>query len=139
MLATYAKAQYEEMQVQTTPEKLIVMLYDGVLRFLRMGVACMRNEDLAGQGVNLTKAQDILLYLDSTLNPDAGKLTVELRTIYRYCVQRVLYANAENRAEYVDEVIALLEPLREAWETAGLVSASERHGVPHPAFTGRAA
>ena len=67
MLAAYARSQYQEMQVQTTPGKLVVMLYDGALRFLHLGLNALRRGDLEEQGANLSKAQQILFELVSTL------------------------------------------------------------------------
>src|ERR1051326_6875376 len=96
MLATYARAQYEEMQVQTTPGKLVVMLYDGALRFLHLGLEAMRRGDLEGQGQNLGKAQSILCELTTTLDPRGGELAGELLRIYQYCVKRLLIANAKD-------------------------------------------
>src|SRR5690242_15974871 len=105
MLTTYARAQYAEMQVQTTPGKLVIMLYDGALRFLRLGRDAMAHGDRAAQGVNLGRAQEILCHLDCTLNLEAGRIAADLRMSYRYFIRRLLIANAEDRLDHVDEVI----------------------------------
>src|SRR2546423_1654067 len=118
MLASYATSQYQELQVQASPGKLVVMLYDGALRFLHLGLDAMGRGDGETQGVNLGKAQNILSHLRDTLDMSAGPIAARLDAIYRYCLKRLLDANAENRAEYVEEVIALLIPLRDAWEHA---------------------
>ncbi len=118
MIAAYARSQYEEMQVQTTPGKLVVMLYDGALRFLQMGLDAMRRGDREAQGVNLGKAQNILCELMNTLDLRAGDLAYSLQSLYRYCLRRLLIAHAEDRPECVEEVIRLMTPLREAWEQA---------------------
>jgi flagellar protein FliS len=118
MLQAYAKSQYEEMQVQTTPGRLVVMLYDGALRFLHLGLDALQRGDRPAQGLNLGKAQNILLELMNTLDMSAGKLAYSLDSLYRYCLKRLLIANAEDRAEGVEEVIRLMLPLRDAWEQA---------------------
>jgi flagellar secretion chaperone FliS len=118
MIAAYARSQYQEMQVQTTPGRLVVMLYDGALRFLHMGLDALERGDREAQGVNLGKAQNIVCELLNTLDLRMGDLAGNLASLYRYCLQRLLIANAENRGEYVQEVIRLLSPLREAWEQA---------------------
>jgi flagellar protein FliS len=118
MLAAYARSQYEEMQVQTTPGRLVVMLYDGALRFLHMGLEAVRRGDLEVQSLNLGKAQTILCELIATLDMGAGELAQGLLSIYGYCQERLLLANAEDRAEYVEEVIRLMSSLRDAWEHA---------------------
>lgn len=118
MLAAYARSQYEEMQVQTTPGRLVVMLYDGAVRFLHLGRDAMLRGDVEAQGLNLGKAQNILCELISTLDMDAGDMGGHLHAIYHYCLEQLLRANAEDRAETVDEVVRLLSSLREAWEYA---------------------
>lgn len=118
MLATYARSQYEEMQVQTTPGRLVVMLYDGAVRFLHVGRDALLRGDIEVQGLNLGKAQNILCELISTLDMDAGDVARNLLSIYHYCLERLLRANVEDRVEDIDEVIRLLSSLRDAWEHA---------------------
>ena len=118
MLAAYARSQYEEMQVQTTPGRLVVMLYDGALRFLHLGRAALLKGDIETQGLNLGKAQNILCELISSLDMGAGDLARDLLSIYHHCLERLLTANAEDRVEPIDEVIHLLAGLRDAWDFA---------------------
>src|SRR5438552_17893366 len=118
MLNAYARSQYQEMQVQTTPGRLVVMLYDGALRFLHLGLAALRRGDREAQGLNLGKAQNIISELLNTLDKRAGALANNLKSLYRYSLKQLLIANAEDRGEYVEEVIGLLFPLRDAWEQA---------------------
>jgi len=138
MLNTYAKAQYQEMQVQTTPSRLVVMLYDGALRFLHTALEALRRSDQEVQGTNLGKAQAILCELIDTLDMDAGGIAYQLDSIYRYCLRRLLVANADDRADYVEEVIRIMTSLREAWDQAERsLHASERlHEERAPALVG---
>jgi len=118
MLQTYAKSQYEEMQVQTTPSRLVVMLYDGALRFLHTALEALRRRDQEVQGTNLGKVQAILCELIDTLDMDAGEIAHQLDSIYRYCLRRLLVANADDRADYIEEVTRIMASLREAWDQA---------------------
>jgi flagellar protein FliS len=118
MLNAYARSQYQEMQVRTTPGRLVVMLYDGALRFLHLGLHALHRGDREAQGLNLGKAQNILVELLNTLDKRAGGLADNLESLYRYCLKQLLIAHAEDRGEYVEEVIKLMLPLRDAWEQA---------------------
>src|SRR5690242_11654794 len=118
MLSAYARSQYQEMQVQTTPGRLVVMLYDGALRFLHLALVGLLSGDPVAQGLNLGKAQDILCELLTTLDMSAGDLAHSLRAVYCHCLQRLLVANAEDRAEYIEEVAEIMTTLRDAWEEA---------------------
>lgn len=135
MLATYARSQYQEMQVQTTPGKLVVMLYDGALRFLQLGLDALRRGDWEAQGVNLGKAQNILYELMRTLDRSAGEVAVNLSAIYCYCLERLLIANAEDNAAHVEEVIRLLTTLRDAWDHAERAARAGEAEAPAPAVT----
>jgi flagellar secretion chaperone FliS len=122
----YAVELYKEASVQTSPGKLVVALYDGAIRFSLVALDAMKRGDVPDQGVNLGKAQNILVHLNATLDMSAGSVSSELSGIYTYCIQRLLVANADDRQDYVQEVVALLKPLREAWETAEKSFATER-------------
>ena len=122
----YAVELYKEATVQTSPGKLVIALYDGAIRFSLVALDAMKRGDVAVQGINLGKAQNILLHLNATLDMSAGAVSKELSGIYTYCIQRLLIANADDRQDYVQEVVALLKPLREAWEAAEKSFASER-------------
>jgi flagellar protein FliS len=106
------------MEVQTTPGRLVVMLYDGALRFLHLALDGLRRGDQEALGLNLGKAQNILIELRNTLDRSAGPLAGGLDSLYRYCLGRLLTANAEDRADYIEEVIRLMTSLRDAWEQA---------------------
>src|SRR4051812_36264504 len=96
MMTAYATAQYQEMQVQPSPERLVVMAYDGALRFLNLGLDAMRRGDRAAQGVNLGKAQRIIVELSNTLDMRAGDIALQLDRVYRYLLVRLLHANSED-------------------------------------------
>jgi flagellar secretion chaperone FliS len=118
MLRAYAKSQYEEMQVQTTPGRLVVMLYDGMLRFLQLGREALLQGDLQSQCVNLGKAQNILCELLETLDSGAGALAEQLDTIYRHWLKRLVIAHAEDRVDDLEVMIQQVASMREAWEQA---------------------
>jgi flagellar protein FliS len=136
MLQAYAKSQYEEMQVQTTPGRLVVMLYDGALRFLHTALDALRRGDREVQGTALGKAQAIVCELMETLDPDAGEIAHRLDSIYRYCLRRLLVGNSEDRADYIEEVIRLMGSLREAWDQAERSFHEGLHEERTPALVG---
>src|SRR5947209_13537484 len=136
MLAAYARSQYQEMQVQTTPGKLVVMLYDGALRFLHLGLDALRRGDLEAQALNLSKAQNILCELISSLDLGAGEVATSLLALYQYFQRRLLIANAEDRAEYIEEVIQQMTSLRDAWDYAERAVRSAEVQAREPALVG---
>ncbi len=129
MLAAYARSQYQEMEVQTTPGRLVVMLYEGAVRFLQGAHDAMLRNDMPARCYNLGRAQNILGHLMSTLDMRAGKISEDLFAIYRYCVERLLQANVEDRADHIMEVIELLSSLKISWEQAERTVRSEERSL----------
>lgn len=123
---SYATQAYKTVGVNTaveaaSPHKLILMLYDGLLRHLRLSKAYMQKGDLAAKATSLSKAISIIDQgLRAALNDDqGGDIAKHLRALYDYSERQLVYANSRNDAAKIDEVIALIEPLRTAWHGIG--------------------
>jgi flagellar secretion chaperone FliS len=108
---------YFETQVTTTSQgELLIMLYDGAIKFLVQSKAKIKEKDYAGKGILLSKAIDVISELDASLNPQkGGDLADNLHKLYFYCNTRLLNANLKLDITYVDEVIKILSGLREAY------------------------
>jgi flagellar secretion chaperone FliS len=120
-MAPTASQQYarEYMRTQTetsSPTKLVVMLYDGAVRFLSLARDKMASGDLEARHTYLVKAQRILGELLSALDFEkGGEVAKNLQRIYTYMLQQLVDANLNDRVEPIDEVIRLLRDLRESW------------------------
>ena len=113
--------QYSQVQIKTANKgKLIVLLYQGAVRNMRKAVLQMEQKDMEGKGNSLIRAQDIvleLLYaLDQKLLDEGNDLAANLQRLYLYCYRRLIHANVQADPKIVEEVIALLVNLLEAWE-----------------------
>mgnify|MGYP000846721044 CR=1 FL=1 len=107
---------YQNNQVNTSSRgKLVVMLYDGALKFLRFAMIALEEKKLDQANNNLIKAQDILNELMSTLNFDAGEISKELYRLYDFINQELLDANIHKDGEKIKKVYSMLEELRDAW------------------------
>ena len=123
---SYATHAYKTVGVNTaveaaSPHKLILMLYDGLLRHLRLSKAHMQKGDLAAKATSLSKAISIIDQgLRAALNDEqGGDIAKHLRALYDYSERQLVHANARNDVATIDEVIALVEPLRAAWHGIG--------------------
>ena len=108
---------YQRVDAQSrSPLELVVMLYDGALRFLKETEEAMRRGDLIAKRDALSKSFAILSELQSTLNVDQGGATAEsLDSLYIYMINRLTEANVQKNPAPVQEVITLLSGLRDAW------------------------
>lgn len=113
----YATPQaYRENSVLTaSPGQLVVMLYDGAIRFLRQAELAMEEGAVAHINDRMQRAEAILEELLSTLNPDAGELTERLKAIYIFCRSELISARIARDPKRVRDVIGLLSELRDAW------------------------
>lgn len=126
MIASYARNQYQETQVQTTPERLVVMLYDCAILALERAQGAMRQGDLSLQSSSLQKAQEIIGHLMGTLNLSVGQIAHDLQRIYRGCLEKLLKAHVYDDISGVEEVALILVDLRVGWVEAERQMASER-------------
>jgi len=112
-----AAQAYLQTHVQSrSPLELVVMLYDGLLRFLGDAGSAIDGGDLAGKRDGISKALAVLSELQSTLNMEqGGHLATSLDALYTYVNGRLLEATMQNDRAPLDESARLLGPLREAW------------------------
>lgn len=117
MAAYAAPKSYQLNDILTAPPgRLIVLLYDGAGRFLRQAAAAMRAGDIQRSNSSMQRAEAIINELLVTLNYDeGGDIAASLRDVYLFCRRQLGEARIERDAEKVDEVVALLAELREAW------------------------
>jgi flagellar secretion chaperone FliS len=114
---------YRQIATQTAPPgQLVLMLYEGAIRFLELGVAGFSIDDPAECNMavhnNLQRAIDIIRELNLSLNMEqGGDFAAELRRLYDYFDRRIWESNLQKRPEGVREVIRHLNVLRNAWAT----------------------
>lgn len=114
----YGRPQaYRESAVLTaSPEQLVVMLYDGALRFLRQSEVAYGEGAWQHGGERMGRAEAIIDELLATLNMDAGELAERLQAIYVFCKKTLIEARLEHDPGKIRTVIRLFADLREAWE-----------------------
>ncbi len=121
-----ASSQYVETSITTQQRgKLIVMLYDGAVKFLRVAKEKLQDGDCALKGVYIGKAQDIIAELNGCLDISAApKIARDLRALYNFLYRHLSEANIERSEKKIDECIGILEELRDAWREVAERTAS---------------
>lgn len=110
--------QYKRQQFETASQgRLILMLYEGALKNLRMALENIDKKNVNGAHRCLIKAQQIIMELNLSLNMDAGEIAENLRSLYIYIHQRLVQANVKKDGTIIQEAIDLLSELKEAWDT----------------------
>ncbi|MCD4813462.1 flagellar export chaperone FliS [bacterium] len=113
---------YQENQVFTASrEELILMLYDGVAKFLRRGMQAIDDKDDPAINYNFLRAQKIVHYLDISLDMDkGGEIAENLARLYQYINRRLTDCQMKQTRETVQEIMELVHTLRQAWYQAFL-------------------
>jgi len=109
---------YRKTEVQSrTPLELVVMLYDGALRFIGVATDAIARGDIRGRSEAISRALAIVSELQSTLDVErGGEMAASLDDMYRYLTQRMVQATVKNDAAPLDEAKRLLETLRDGWQ-----------------------
>jgi flagellar secretion chaperone FliS len=111
--------QYQLSQIETaSPGKLLIMLYDGAIRFAMQAEVAMNEKRYEEAHRFIIRTEDILTELMASLNMEAGDVSKNLYRIYEYLNWRLIQANIKRNAEMIQEVQKHLRELREAWVEA---------------------
>jgi len=121
---------YQNTKVQTSnQQQLIVMLYDGMDRFLTKAVAAIEEKDFEAAHNNLHRTGKILLELLSTLREDrGGEIAANLKRLYVYCYEEVVLANLKKDVAKIADVRQVLANLREGFQSARMGSQVQQGG-----------
>lgn len=108
---------YQETAVSTQSRgRLVVMLYEGAIRFLRQAVMDIERCDYAAKGKHIGKAQDILYELNTVLDMDqGGQIAQNLRGLYNFMHRHLTEANQRKDPQMIREVIGILDELNQSW------------------------
>lgn len=105
--------------ITANKETILLMMYSGAIRFLKRAIEANAKADIEQKTKYVTKAQQIITELRSTINFDLDKSFSEtLDNLYRYMEQRLTSGTLENKPENYTEVLELLKTLNESWEQA---------------------
>lgn len=135
------KSYHQTATLTAPPGQIILMLYDGAIRFLDRARAGFELQDPAQLNMavnnNLQRARDIIRELDCALNLEkGGDLAQTLHRLYDYFDARIQASNIRKQGHGIEEVIRHLSELRDAWATMlrGESDSVVAQPVPQPAL-----
>lgn len=120
--------------MSASPVQLVVMLYDGSLRFMEEAKRAMAVKDLETQNHKLQKAQKIVMELMSTLNFQAGgDISKNLLSLYSFVLNELVEGNVNDDPARIDNAMKTMSELREGWVAIEHGSRSKQEVTPHAA------
>ena len=123
MTPTAAADHYLAERVMTaSPAELTAMLYDACVGAIKSAIRLQEAGEFAAATPKLTKAQDIVLELRTTLNPAAGELATSLDALYTYAWSQLLQAGFKRDTAAARVALEVVEPLQQAWRASCLTA-----------------
>jgi flagellar secretion chaperone FliS len=134
-LSAYGQTSLDTVVESASPHQLIVLLFEGAIKAIQLGKIYMQQGLIAQKGAAISKAIAIIedglrLALDKE---NGGELAENLDALYDYISFELLQANINNVPERLDEMLSLLDQLKDAWlsigftKTESVASASDRN------------
>lgn len=128
---TFSSA-YRQVGVETgvasaSAHRLVQMLFDGLLEAIQQARGAMQQARVEAKGRAIGRAVRIVDEgLKAGLDLRAGgALAADLNDLYAYVTLRLTQANLRNDERALDECLALVQPLREAWASIAPLPAAQ--------------
>ncbi|WP_456401803.1 flagellar export chaperone FliS [Hydrogenimonas sp.] len=117
MTAAAAYDTYTQNNIQIeSPEKLIEMLYEGIIRFCSLAKKSIEQGDIEKRVYWTNRAVAIFVELINSLDAEkGGEVTHYLGGLYDQQIKFLNESNAQNSCEHLDVVIRVTKELLEAW------------------------
>jgi flagellar protein FliS len=97
--------------------RLIVMLYEGAIKFMKLALQELEAGNYAAKGQYLNRAQDIINELNAVLDMESGgEIARNLRRLYVFMNRRLSEANAKRDPQMIRDVLTLMEELNLSWK-----------------------
>ena len=111
--------QYFETQVRSSsPLELVVLMYDSAIRAGQQAREAMIKRDIATRSVSISKMMAIVGELQNTLDMErGGDVAKELDRLYDWSTSRLVDATQKQDPKPIEEVVKVMETLRDAWQT----------------------
>jgi flagellar protein FliS len=105
--------------ITASREKILMMLYDGAIRFLKMAIAANDSKNLSEKNLYIGKTMDIVNELRASLNHKEGQdVAANLEGLYEFIQDRLLKGSIANEPNSLNEALGILNTLRTAWDDA---------------------
>ncbi len=139
--------QYQTSNITTaTPEKLMILLFDGALQFLQKAKTAIAENNLKERSENIEGARKIIRELMRTIDLENGNdVAKKLFRLYNKMAMNLIKANVQRSSDKIDEVIVDITNIRWGFQKAieiqnGTITVEEamkempQENIEHPAL-----
>jgi flagellar protein FliS len=115
----YANHYLNNQIATASKEQILLMLYDGAIRFSKMAKQAIEDGDMAAKGKYIGKTVAIIAEFASSLNHEiGGDIAANLDALYNFMIRELSTANVKNETGKIDTVCTMLCELRATWAEA---------------------
>jgi flagellar protein FliS len=108
---------YKQADVACSPTQLVLLLFDGALRYTRDAAEHMRAQRWAEKGIAVEAAVECLTELRKGLDrQQGGDAAIQIDRMYDLLITKITVGNAAKDAAQFDQVIDSLQSLKSAWQ-----------------------
>ncbi|MBX2988605.1 MAG: flagellar export chaperone FliS [Bdellovibrionaceae bacterium] len=109
--------KYKQTAVQSASrEKILLMLYEGAIKFTKLGIKACEEKKIADRGQNIGRAYDIIMELNNTLDHKVGgDIAKNLEQLYMYIMEEFTKANISGKPEHLHNALKIMENLYQGW------------------------
>ena len=110
--------EYRHNEVVTSSQgKLIIMMYEGALKFVTLAIEGIDSKDLSKKGTYINKTHDIINELSCALDmKKGGDVAQKLESLYQFILHQLTIANIKSDRKALESIVNVLTPLMEAWK-----------------------
>lgn len=124
-----ASNQYKEQSILTaSPGDLVVMLYDGCIKQIRIARISIQENEIEQCGQSLLKAQDIIDELIKGLDFNYS-LSKDLLRLYEFILHEIIDCNVSKDIGKLDGIEPLLVAMKSTWETVVQQCRMEQYSI----------
>ena len=126
--------EYRQNEVATSSQgKLIVMMYEGALKFVALAIEGIDNQDLSKKGLYINKTHDIINELSCALDmKKGGDVAQKLESLYQYILHQLTLAKIKSDRKTLESIVNVITPLMEAWKELLAKTNNNGAGNDHP-------
>ncbi|MEA3545420.1 MAG: flagellar export chaperone FliS [Thermodesulfobacteriota bacterium] len=125
--------QYQNSQIlNASPEQILVMLYDGAIRFCRQAKMAMETGNKLVQAEKISRTMAIVSEFSNSLDREVGgEIAEDLDALYDFMIRELTRAGRESDQKALETVDVLLSDLRGTWVEA--IEINRKVSVPKSA------
>jgi len=135
--ANYSANQYRANSVNTSQEQLVVMCYDGMIRFLTIAEQGINDNDVQKKIIHVNKVLAIIEELQSTLDfQRGGEIAVNLDRLYNFFSSQLMRVSLDNDLKALNHIKSMMQDLRTSWAKVAAEQSAQVSSAGNLAMSG---